>query len=285
MPLDFRYHLASLSAVFGALLIGILLGVAMMEPHHLSEQVNKLSQDFKQSHDEYQHLQVLRDINQHTDQFNVRTQALLIGNRLANHNVALVVDAFVFPDDQVDAIRQALEQAGATVTTQITLKAGLLQVAPELVQNIYQQLQLPAKSHTNISDLVYRLGQNLGRGGTDLADKLQQAQLVHIDGDLTTPVSSVIFLGGSIDSPQDSLNTVDLPFLRACAESDVLLAAAEPMEAPRSVVADYQKVVQITVDNIDRAAGRIALILALSGNRRGHFGYKPNADDVAPDAE
>ncbi len=285
MPLDFRYHLASLTAVFGALLIGILLGVAMTEPHNLSKQVNKLSADFKQSRAEYQQIQAQRDLDQRIDQFNERTQALIIRNRLANRNVALVINAFVFPEDQVDGVRQALEQAGATITTQITLKGGLLQEAPDQVQGIYQQLQLSSESRMNISDLIYRLGQNLGQGGTDLADILQQDQLIHIDGNLTTPVSSVIYLGGSTDSPLDSLNTIDLPFLRACAKSDVLIAAAEPLDAPQSVVTDYQKVVGITVDNIDHAAGRIALILALSGNRRGHFGYKPNADDVAPDAE
>ncbi len=44
-----------------------------------------------------------------------------------------------------------------------------------------------------------------------------------------------------------------------------------------------QEIVPITVDNIDHAAGRIALILALAGNQHGHFGYQPNADDVAPE--
>jgi len=292
MPVDFRYHLASLTAVFGALLIGILLGVAMMEPRHLSAQVHKLTEDFQRSHEEDQHiqlqLQLQRDLDKRIDQFNERTQAPLIRNRLANHNVALVINAFVFPEDRIDAVRQALEQAGAAVTVQITLKAGLLQVEPDQIQGIYQQLQLPAETKMNISDLIYRLGQNLGRGGTKLADILQQAQLVdinNINGDLTTPVSSIIYLGGSSDSPLDALNTIDLPFLRACADSDVLIAATEPLEASKSVVADYQKVVPITIDNINHAAGRIALILALSGHRRGHFGYKQYADDVAPDTE
>ncbi len=115
-----------------------------------------------------------------------------------------------------------------------------------------------------ISDLIYRLGQNLGRGGTGLADILQQKGLIHIDGDLTTPVSSIIYLGGSYPSVQntpattqttahrvpppggsnasaqntpatiDPLATIDLPFLSACAEGDAHLAAAEPLaQIPR----------------------------------------------------
>ncbi len=145
MPLDFRYHLASLTAVFGALLIGILLGVSMMEPRSLSKQVQNLSEDFQKTHIEYQKIQQQRDLDQRIDQFYERTQALLIRDRLANHNVAIVVNACEFSEDHVDDIRQALEQAGATVTTQITLKGGLLQVTPEQVQDIYQQLEISSR--------------------------------------------------------------------------------------------------------------------------------------------
>ncbi len=278
MPLDFRYHLASLTAVFGALLIGILLGVAMMDPHGLSEQVKRLRIEFESS-------QVLRNIDQRTDQFNERTQPLLIRHQLANRNVALVCNAFVFPESQVDTVRQVLEDAGATVTVQLTLKSGLMQVAPDQLQHIYQQLQINDEKQADVSDLMYRLGQDLGQSGSEVAGALEHEKLLRISGDFTIPISSIIYLGGAIDSPEDSLNTVDLPFLRACAERHLHVAAAEQLDVPRSVVADYQKVAQITIDNIDRAAGRTALILALSHNRQGHFGYKANADDVTPDPE
>lgn len=278
MPLDFRYHLASLTAVFGALLIGILLGVALMDRNGLSKQ-------FKQLHQEFHDSQVLRDIDQQTDLFNERTQQKLVGGLLANRNVALIENAFVFPDNKVDDVRRVLDRAGATITVEITLKPGLMQATPEQVQAICRQLQITSDKPEDISDLLYRLGKDLGNGSTALADALQHKKLIHFSGDITKPISTVVYLGGGIDSPEDSLNSVDLPFLRACVERELHVAATEPFEAKRSMAAEYQKVVPITIDNIDRAAGRTALILALAGNRQGHFGYKPNADDVVPDTE
>jgi len=279
MPLDFRYHLASLTAVFSALLIGILLGVAMINSAVLIDQVKQMREEYKKS-------QKADEIDQRTDLFNQRTQALLVHKRLLYRNVVLVCDGFVFPEDQMQAVRQTLQQAGATVTAEIILKPGLMQVAPERVKAMYQQIGISADGEPSVQDLLYRFGRDTGRGWTSITQVLEGEKLIRVSGDINMPISTVVYLGGSITSPEDPLNTIDFPFLRACVERRLHIAAAEEFDEKRpSVMSDYQKYAPIAIDNINKAAGRIALVLALSANRQGHFGYRPNADDVAPDIE
>lgn len=278
MPLDFRYHLASLTAVLLFLLIGILVGVSMTKAKDLSEQVKKLREEFNTS-------KALREIDQRTDQFNERTQPLLVRNRLLNRNVALVCNGFVFPEGKVQAVRDTLRQAGATITADITIKPALMQLESKQVKELLQQLGVTPGQQPAVHDLSYRLGQDIGRGWTNIAALLQREKLIRVEGDTNIPISMIVYLGGTTVSMEDSLADIDLPFLRACTERELRVAATEPFEVTRSLVEDYQKVVPITIDNIDRAAGRIALVLALSSNRQGDFGYKSTADDVVPDTE
>ncbi len=52
-----------------------------------------------------------------------------------------------------------------------------------------------------------------------------------------------------------------------------------------SAAPSYKKAASVTIDNIDRVAGRVAMVWALANNQRGHFGFRDEANDVVPEPE
>lgn len=277
MPLDFRYHLASLAAVFGALIIGILLGVAMKEGPALSNQVQDLRKEFSRS-------ESLRNIDKNADQFNLRTQELLVRYRLQGRNIALVSNAVPESADLISPLHDTLTLAGATVTTQILIKPGMHTLTTDKIFAVYQAMGVsdpPAKPVPG--DLLRRVARSIGHDSAGAIDVLRQKKLIKVMGNPAQPVSAIIFLGGVTDTA-NYVSDLDVPFLRGCLDSGTTVVATEPFDAPQSAMKSYQDVVPFTIDNIDRVAGRSALVLALAAGQHGHFGYKPTADDVAPES-
>lgn len=277
MALDFRYHLASLTAVFAALIIGLLLGVAIADTPGLGRQVDALRRDFQEA-------KSLRTIDRRTNQFNERTQTRLTQNRLQGRNVALVYSALSLQENTVSSLHNALEAAGATVTVQIALKPSLLTLSQAELAAI-NPLSIDQPSGELIIDpFLHNLGADLGRNHLDIIAGLAKARTIRISGDPSLPISTVIYLGGGEDTPE-TIAHIALPFLRGCQGRQLRVAAAEPFDASVSMIQRYKKVSPITIDNIDRAAGRIFLILALANGQQGHFGYKDTAVDGVPDLE
>ena len=276
MPLDFRYHLASLTAVFVALIIGILLGVAMTDAPGMREQIQGLRAEFRRT-------LALQNIDERTDRFTERTLPLLVKNRMFGRNVVLVQNTVTFPDEKMTAVREAFTLAGATITAEVALKPALLQVTPEQVERVYVRVQRAPPAKPGTDDLLRLLAADLGSDLFTVARALQKEKLIAVRGDTTIPISTVVLLGGGNDTTGQAAKVIDVPFLQACAKRKLRLAAVEPLQTARSVIPLYRKVASITVDDIDRAAGRIALIFALSTDQSGNYGYKSTADDVIPE--
>lgn len=276
MPLDFRYHLASLAAVFGALVIGILLGVAMKEGPVLSTQIQNLNVEFKRS-------EALKEVDQKNELFNKRTEILLVRNRLMWRNIALVGNPSPSVEENMDAMRATLEEAGATVTTQIVIKPALLTLTPQQVQPYYDKLGLTVPDESGLdSDLMTRLASEIGSSATPILQAMTKAKCLHVTGDPNKTVTTLIYLGG-VTETDNYLTDVDLPFLRACSQRNFVVVGTEPLGvAPFSAMGEYQKILPFTVDNIDHVAGRVALVLALSNGQKGNYGYKHTADEVVP---
>jgi len=276
MPLDFRYHLASLTAVFVALIIGILLGVAMTDAPELGMQIQDLSKEFHES-------QALQDVDANNNRFNERTLPLLVRNRMFGRNVVLVQNGVTFQNEKMIAVREALTQAGATITAEVTLKPALLQVTPEQVMRVYMRIKRTPPARPVAANLMRLLASDLGSDLSHVVPALQKEKLISVRGDTTLPISTVVLLGGGEAASGLTVKTIDMPFLQACDERDLRLAAVEPYDSKFTAISLYRKATPITVDNIDRAAGRIALIFALSENQAGDYGYKKTANDVLPD--
>jgi hypothetical protein len=278
MTLDFRYHLASLTAVFAALLLGILLGVAMKEGPALSDQIQDLHTEFLAAKD-------LTGLNKRAEQYAIRTQHLIVQDRLRDRNVALVHNAATFKDQgALDAVRQSLRDAGATVAVEITLKPALWELSPEELARLYTRMEIMTNA-PSVADLMTRLALDLGRGWLPLARTLAAEKRIKLHGDEQSPVSTVVFCGGGPPMSDHAYDLVDLPFLKGCRQRQFRVAAVEVYDTPYSAIPSYTRVVPLTVDNVDHAAGRVALILALANGTYGHYGYKDTANALLPELE
>jgi len=278
MPLDFRYHLASLTAVFVALIIGMLLGVAVTDTPGLSSEIAKLREEFHRS-------ESLKDLADRTEQFNKRTLPLLVRNHMSGRNVILVQNAVTFPDAHTSAVREALELAGAQVTAEIVLKPALMNAPVEQLERVYMRSRVSASDRdATPAGMMRALSKDLGNDLHGIALALQRAKLLDVHGDISLPISTVVLLGGGEGSSLQAAKSLDLPLLEACRKRELRVAATETFDIPQSAITLYRKAAPITIDNIDYAAGRIALIFAIANqNQRGNYGYKETADDVMPD--
>jgi hypothetical protein len=185
----------------------------------------------------------------------------------------------------VHAVRTILEEAGANLTAEVVLKPSLLLAPPEQIDRVFARSRVPAEERKDTPDSLMRaLGKDLGSGYYSMVAALEKEKLISANGDCDQPVSTVVLLGGGTDGSGLTPRMLDVSLLHACAERGLRVAAAEALDTEETAIPVYRKGgIPITVDNVDQAAGRIALVLALAENQRGNYGFKSTANDVSPE--
>jgi hypothetical protein len=118
--INFRYHVVSLTAVFLALAIGLVVGTAALNgpvADSLKNQVTALSKDNSNYRDQANQY---RDELNRTQDFATELAPTLLAGRLAGRKLLLVA----LPDskDYVDQVKSMLTLAGATITAKVTVQ-------------------------------------------------------------------------------------------------------------------------------------------------------------------
>lgn len=195
--IDFRYHVVSLVSVFLALAVGIVLGAGpLREPitEALTGQVERLRVD----RDSLRKQLTAADEKQSNQDAYLEAMApQILGSTLPQVRVAIVALPVATQDD-IDAVQSRLEQAGATVTTQMQLHESWINPERATFQrNLSTQLEsyletkVPADATTQnllalaASQSLLLTGGNaktlndlLGGAEADLATYSQSSQLV-----------------------------------------------------------------------------------------------------------
>ena len=113
---DFRYHALSLVAVFLALMIGLLLGVAIGDQGLVSSAErnvrDSLRKDVRQANARSADLR--RELNQR-DRVDEALYPLLVEDRLAGQRIGLI-GLGDLPDSTIRAVRDALDNTGARLS-------------------------------------------------------------------------------------------------------------------------------------------------------------------------
>jgi hypothetical protein len=118
--INFRYHVVSLTAVFLALAIGLVVGTAALNgpvADSLKDQVTALNKDNSNKRDQVN--QYREELNQ-TQEFASEVAPALLNGKLAGRKLLLV--ALPGSQDYVDLIRSMLTVAGATITAKVTVQ-------------------------------------------------------------------------------------------------------------------------------------------------------------------
>jgi hypothetical protein len=285
---DLRYHVASLAAVFLALIIGIVVGVGISgkgfvqnsERRLLNEQIadlkSRLDSATKRSTD-------LTRSQRAAEAFVQDAYPALMSGRLAANRVALV---FVGPvDGRVRSlVEQTLDDAGAAPP----LRVRALKLPIELAA-LHQALKArPAlaalATPRKIGELGRRLGADLVAGGNSpLWQALAPTLIEERSGNDAPPVDGVVVNRST--KPQSGATARFLAGFYDGLAAQGLPAVGVEVTRPRASAVDaFAKHDLATVDDVDSQAGRLAVALLLSGATPGQYGVKKSArDGVLPE--
>jgi hypothetical protein len=293
---DLRYHLASLAAVFIALAVGILLGVAIS---------GKLSAaDNRFAHDRIDQLgDQLSQANARSDIIERRSKAAedlltisypaLMEDRLDGKNIGIL---FIGPVDGSvrSAIERTLTDAGAGSPVRlIAVDTPVDATELDSALNGDQTLAQYAESGDDFGSLGTALGQELVDGeGTPTWSSLSSNLVEERSGASTPPLDGVVVVR-SWAPPEDPTaeeetqaqptETLVGGLLSGLQQADIPVVGVETTTEDASAIDLYRTQGVSSVDDVETLAGRVALAFLLAGGASGHYGVKDSASDgVAP---
>lgn len=286
MIIDYRYHIASLVAVFIALGIGILVGSAMLGNNAIAEQQKQLSdrlevqlQDLRQKNEAIQAKANSLEIDNNIQkQFEKQVLPPLVADKLAGKRIAIVeTNSYGFRDDLVNT----LSLSGATVQSVTTVLNGFNLNGHK--DRLVKELGIKETDDKKIiSTLATETAQGILTGEKQaFLNTLAQVDLIKLSGDYGVPIDAVIFIGGSQDQALVKTDIVDYPMIDYFLQQKLPLCGVEETEVTYSYMKDYQKKRISTVDNVETGPGQLALVMALAG-KPGHYGVKPTAKQLLP---
>jgi predicted Zn-dependent protease with MMP-like domain len=280
---DLRYHVASLAAVFLALIIGILVGVGIASQTTVEESERQLLE------------QQIADLRRELESANAQVDLL---QRQQEAGAAYIVESYpVVMNGRLRGVRVGLlfigpasGELGDAVTRTLTDASG-----PALVRR--RALELPIDTQALYSAIpaelgsptLEEIGRQLGRefvtGGETpywnaLFDVIVEDSLGASDREVD---SVVVAQTARIDHPPTARLVAGL--YAGLAGRDVPVVGIERTDEEPSRVAVYRARGLSSVDSVDSQLGRVALAVLLAGGEEGHYGVKETADDVVPPME
>jgi hypothetical protein len=280
---DLRYHVASLAAVFLALLIGIVVGVGISDRGFLRGTERSLFEkeirDLRRQVDSLRRQQAAQaDEERAADAMIREAYPALVGGRLRGTRVAVV---FVGPvDGKVDGeVDQALESSGAPPV----LRLRAIKV-PVDVESIDRALDgRPALASYAGEDKLTSLGRELGEelvtgGQTPLWDTLARELVEERTGGGRREADAVVVAQSAEPQRQPTTRFLDGLYAGLTA-GGVPVVGVERSQSGWSAVPTFHRAGVSTVDAVDTLTGRAALVLLLAGGQPGDYGFKKSAGD------
>jgi hypothetical protein len=299
--IDFRYHVVSIVAVFMALAVGIVLGSGPLKDDisgFLEDRTEQLAQEKVELQDEVSQLRADIDAN---EAFAELARPVLVDDLLVSHVTTLII----LPDaegDQVDAVIDAVRQAGGELGERITIE--------------------PAWSDPEQSEILGRVAEGVARGsrgddayqlaagaladavmtpggravGEPTSDGIAVLAALEAEGFISADEDEVIrgdtaIVVGPSGAVADADLTV-LPILTALDEvgTGTVLAAPAGSDQADGVIgelraSDVDGIIS-SVDRVETVTGVTVTISALAeqiAGGVGHYGTGEGTDGPAPD--
>lgn len=273
---DLRYHVASLAAVFLALIIGILVGAGLAastdvegsERRVLEQRIADLQQVNEDLSAENDLLERQREA---VDEYVNETYGTVMNGRLRGMRVAVLFIGQ--PDDALDDVEQTLEDASAPGL--IELEAIELPVDPQEVENALE----PQFTGLSLEEVGRRLGEELIEGGeTPFWDALIPVLVQDHRGTSTAEADAVVVSHTAVARDAPTRQFVD-GIYAGLAEGNVPVVGVERTDVRSSRIVVYKTNGLSSVDSVDTNVGKVALAGVLAGGAEGHYGLKPTAED------
>jgi hypothetical protein len=282
---DFRYHVASLAAVFLALVIGILVGVGIADrglvdkanTRLLEQRVASLRAQLNQA---TQRSAVSKREQAAAQSYIKETYPVLAKNQLKGHRVAVVWVGDV-DGGLSSAIDGALHDSGA-----VQIRVRALKVPVDDKQLDTKLSAQPADHQyvgkSKLEDLGKALGAELITGGdTPLWNTLSESLVDYQVGSGKQPIDGVI-VARTKPPQRDGTSRFLFGLYQGLRSGGVPAVGIEASDAAYSAVPIFKSAGLSSVDDVDTPAGRLALVLLLAGSPSGQYGFKRSANDALP---
>jgi hypothetical protein len=278
---DFRYHALSLAAVFIALVVGLLLGVAIGDKELVSSARSDLRSSLRAD---------VRQADQERDAANARVREqnrfadaaypILTGGQLPDARIGLVL--LGTDDSAPDIVRDALEPTGASLAFVAVVRQNIdLETIADRAQGTrYANIR---SDPTLIDDLGKRAGIQMVLGGK-LLGQVRSGLLQSLSGSVGD-LDGVIVMR-SADKPADRdaaerLTQLQDGIARGLVQTGVPVVGAERRASDPSSIGWFRDREMSSVDNLDEQAGRAAAVFVLAGSQ-GAYGRRDSAQALLP---
>ena len=278
---DFRYHALSLAAVFIALVVGLLLGVAIGDKELVSSAQrdlrSSLRADVRQADTERDQAKArLREQQRFAD----AAYPILAKDQLRGRRIGLVV--LGNDDGAPDLIRRALQPTGADLALVAVVRENpeLSALADRARGTRYADV---AQDASLLDDLGRRVGIQMVTGGR-LVRQVQTVLLQSLSGEFGG-LDGVIVMRPS-EAPKDKDTAKRLADLqdgiaRGLVQTGIKVVGVERRASDPSHIGWYRDRELSSVDNVDEQAGRAATVFVLAG-AQGAYGRRDGAQALLP---
>jgi hypothetical protein len=283
---DFRYHVASLAAVFFALVIGILVGVALASHGLGNTERKRLEEDLRRAENQADVLRAQVDTvtgDAAADRAFVEgTYKSVMAGRLKGKKIAVL---FIGSSESVrrSAIANALADAGAG--SPLRIRFVKVPVDPDVLAK--RLANKPLLANYAGPDQLKNLGHDLGQefvAGTDtpLWSALQNVIVEEKIGPAKPPADGVVIVRSV--TPQTGPTALFLKGLYAgLADVGVPAVGVERTNDAGSAIKAFQRAGFSTVDDIETPIGKLALVALLADPLlTGSYGTKKTAQAPLP---
>ncbi len=279
---DVRYHALSLAAIFIALVVGLLLGVAIGDKELVSsarnDVRNSLRRDVAQANNERDDA---RKRVAEQQQFADAAYPILTASHLQGRKIGLVL--LGSDKDAPGIVDKALGPSGADLKVVAVVRdsVDLEQLAGRAAGTRYAGLTQDPKL---LADFAQRIGVQMVTGGR-LLENSRTALTTSLSGKFGG-LDGVI-VRRSTDKPPadkaaaDRLDTMQEGIVRGLLETGINAVGIEERGSDPSFVGWYRDHDLSSVDNVDEPAGRAALVFVLGGSD-GAFGRRGSAQALLP---
>jgi|SRR5436190_5741945 len=279
---DLRYHVASLAAVFFALVIGILVGVALASHGLGNAERKKLEAELHGAQGQVTDLKGTIEEDRAETEFTNAAYDAVMANRLRGARVAVL---FVGPVDAGlrKAVGDTLNDSGASVAR---MRAIVVPVDPAKIQSAVTKrpaLATYATGRTRFSNIGRELaGEFVSGGDMPLWDALDQ-QLVETRVGTKRPADAVVVVRTADPQTQRASAQIVSGLFAGLADAGMPAVGVESRGAFPSAVKTYKHWGLSSVDDIDLRVGRVALaVLLSSAGIKGNFGGQDVDDSFVP---
>lgn len=277
-----RYHATSLIAVFIALAVGILVGAEFG-----GNALNNTRKDLEHSlvgnlQDERSRVEELQaDLNR-SDEFSERVYPVLTRGRLQGRRYAIVALGGL-PSPVTEEVEEALAPTGGRLVGVGVVRepVDVNGLAEDLAKTRFSALR---SNSDQLSELGTGLGRQLVIGGT-LPEVVRGHLFSRASGGFAA-LDGVIVVR---DQPEDmgpvqkeKAGQLEEALMSGITATRVPAVGVETSTDESSSISFFHSSDLASVDDVDLAAGKLAMVFALLG-AEGSFGVKSSADRLLPD--